>query len=156
MDKKVIAQNRRARHEYFVEQTYEAGISLNGGEVKSLRMGNVTFGDSFCLISNGQVFLKNAYIKPYDKIDGFNVKADSTRDRKLLLKKQEIRALKAKVEQKGYSLIPLQFYFKQALIKVELGLCKGKHTYDKKQSLIEKQQKREQDREMSSMLKGER
>ena len=144
----MIALNRQAQHEYFVEDRYEAGIVLNGGEVKSLRAGNVTFTDSFCIISgDNEVFLKNAYIKGYEMADGFT-KTDAKRDRKLLLNKSEIRRLRQKTAEKGYTLVPLRFYFKGALIKLEIGVCKGKHTYDKKKTLVENVIKRHLEREI--------
>ncbi len=146
---KVLIDNRLARHEYFIEDSIEAGIVLDGGEVKSLKAGNANLSDSFCLISSGEVFLKNAHIAVYDKASAYNIK-DSRRDRKLLLNKREIIRLKQKVAEKGYTLVPLKFYLKDALIKVELGVCKGKHTYDKKQTLKEKDIKKKTDREISS------
>ena len=132
---KVLSENRVARHEYFIESTIEAGIVLDGGEVKSLKSGKANLTDSFCLISSYlEVFLKNAHIAVYDKSSSYNTK-DSKRDRKLLLNKKEILKIKAKIQEKGYALVPLKFYLKGALIKVELGICKGKHTYDKKETL---------------------
>ena len=147
---KVLIDNRLARHEYFIEDTLEAGIVLDGGEVKSLKAGNANLSDSFCLISSGEVFLKNAHVAVYDKSSAYNVK-DSRRDRKLLLNKREIIRLKQKVAEKGYTLVPLKIYLKEALIKVELGVCKGKHTYDKKQTLKEKDIKKKTDREINSI-----
>lgn len=142
---KTIVENRLARHEYFIEQTFEAGIVLDGGEVKSVKKGDINLADGFCLISNGEIFLKNVHVAVYDKASAYNIK-DSRRDRKLLLNKSEIAKLKSKVEEKGYTLVPIKVYLKQSLIKVEVGLCKGKHTYDKKQSLKEKDLKREIER----------
>ncbi len=147
---KVLIDNRLARHEYFIEDTIEAGIVLDGGEVKSLKAGNANLSDSFCLISDGEVFLKNAHVAVYDKASAYNVK-DSRRDRKLLLNKREIIRLKQKVAEKGYTLVPLKLYLKDALIKVELGVCKGKHTYDKKQALKEKDIKKKTDREINAV-----
>lgn len=145
---KILIDNRLARHEYFIEDTIEAGIVLDGGEVKSLKGGNANLNDSFCLIANGEVFIKNAHVAVYDKSSAYNVK-DSRRDRKLLLNKREIIRLKQKVAEKGYTLVPLKLYLKDALIKVELGVCKGKHTYDKKQTLKEKDIKKKTDREIN-------
>lgn len=142
---KTIVENRLARHEYFIEEVLEAGIVLDGGEVKSVKKGDINLADGFCLISNGEIFLKNVHIAVYDKASAYNIK-DSRRDRKLLLNKSEIAKLKKKVEEKGYTLVPVKVYLKQSLIKVEVGLCKGKHTYDKKQSLKEKDIKREIER----------
>ena len=145
MEEKTICLNRTARHEYFILDTLEAGIVLDGGEVKSLRLGNVNLKDCFCVIHNGEMFIKNMHIAVYDKSGAFNVK-DSRRDRKLLLHKEEILKVGAKIAQKGLTLVPLKLYFKQALIKMELGVCQGKHTYDKKRSIMEKDLKREKER----------
>lgn len=145
MEDKTICSNRAARYEYFILDTLEAGIVLDGGEVKSLRLGNVNLKDCFCVIHNGEMFIKNMHIAVYDKSGAFNVK-DSRRDRKLLLHKEEILKVGAKIAQKGLTLVPLKLYFKQALIKMELGVCQGKHTFDKKRSLMEKDLKREKER----------
>lgn len=149
MQEKTISLNRVATHEYFILDKYEAGIVLDGGEVKSLRAGNANLKDSFCVIYNGEVLLKNMHIAVYDKAGAFNVK-DARRDRKLLLRKDEIVKLNSKITQKGLTLVPLKLYFKNALIKVELGLCQGKHTYDKKRSLMEKDLIREKQREIKN------
>lgn len=148
---KVIQDNKYARFEYYVENTYEAGISLDGGEVKSLRAGNVNLKDSFCLIANGEVFIKNMHVAVYDKAGSFNVK-DSKRDRRLLLHKCEINRLIGKVNEKGYTLVPLKIYFKDSLIKVEIGLCKGKHTYDKKQVIKDRDLERNAKREIKNYV----
>lgn len=145
MEGKCITNNRIAFHEYTVLDRFEAGIVLEGGEVKSIRAGQVNLKDSFCLYANGEILLKNMHVTVYDKSGAFNTK-DAKRDRKLLLKKEEILRLKQKVEQKGLTLVPLSLYYKQALIKVELGLCQGKHTYDKKRSTMEKDLEREKER----------
>ena len=147
MEDKVICLNRAASHEYFILERIEAGIALDGGEVKSLRMGNCNLKDSFCSVHNGEMLIRNMFITVYDKATAFNEK-NARRDRKLLLHRTEILKLKEKVEQKGLTLVPLKMYFKNALIKIELGLCRGKHTYDKKQSLKEKDLKREKERIM--------
>ena len=149
MEEKIICTNRAASHEYFILEKIEAGIVLEGSEVKSLRLGNVNLKDSFCLVYNGELIIKNMHIAVYDKSGAFNVR-DARRDRKLLLHKNEIIRLKQDVEKKGLTLIPLKLYFKQALIKMELGLCKGKHTYDKKRSLMEKDISREKEREIKN------
>lgn len=149
MQEKTICLNRQANHEYYILERIEAGIVLDGGEVKSLRLGNVNLKDSFCVVSNGEMFIKNMHIAVYEKAGAFNVK-DSRRDRKLLLHKEEIIKLMAKVNQKGLTLVPLKMYFKQALIKMELGLCQGKHTYDKKRATMEKDLKREKEREIKN------
>jgi SsrA-binding protein len=149
MEEKVITTNRSASHEYFILDRIEAGIVLEGSEVKSIRLGNVNLKDSFCVVYGGEMFIKNMHIALYDKSGAFNTR-DSRRDRKLLLNKSEIVKLSSKVEQKGLTLVPLKLYFKQSLIKMELGLCQGKHTFDKKRSLAEKDRKREQEREIKN------
>lgn len=149
MDGKTICLNRQATHEYFILERYEAGIVLEGSEVKSLRLGNANLKDSFCIMQNGELVIKNMHIALYDKAGTFNTK-DSKRDRKLLLHKGEILKINAKVSQKGLTLIPLKLYFKQALIKMELGLCQGKHTFDKKRSIMEKDLKRESERQIKN------
>ena len=145
MEDKVICLNRSASHEYFILERLEAGIVLEGGEVKSLRQGNVNLKDSFCVIHDGELFIKNMHIALYDKAGAFNTK-DSRRDRKLLMHKLEILKVSAKIAQKGLTLVPLKLYFKQSLIKMELGVCQGKHTYDKKRAIMEKDLKREKER----------
>lgn len=147
MEEKVICLNRAASHEYFILDRIEAGIVLDGGEVKSLRLGNCNLKDSFCSVHNGELLIRNMHISVYEKAGAFNEK-NARRDRKLLLHKNEIIKLKEKVEQKGLTVVPLKMYFKQAIIKMELGVCRGKHTYDKKQALKEKDLKREKDRIM--------
>ena len=149
MQEKTLINNRAAAHEYFIIDSFEAGIVLDGGEVKSLKQGGGNLKDSFCFIENGEMFLKNAHITVYERAGAFNVKA-AKRERKLLLKKQEIAKIKSKVAEQGYTLIPLKMYLKGSLIKVELGLCKGKHTYDKKQTIKEKDIKRETERQLKN------
>ena len=149
MDGKTISLNRQATHEYFILEKYEAGIVLEGSEVKSLRLGSVNLKDSFCVIQNGELIVKNMHIALYEKAGAFNTK-DAKRDRKLLLHKSEIIKLHAKVTQKGLTLVPLRIYFNQSLIKIELGLCQGKHTFDKKRSIMEKDIKREKERELKN------
>ena len=149
MEEKVISTNRYASHEYFILEKIESGIVLEGSEVKSLRVNGCSLKDSFCVVYNGEILLKNMHIALYDKAGAFNTK-NSRRDRKLLLHKCEIIRLFSKVNQKGLTLVPLKIYFKQALVKVELGLCQGKHTYDKKRSLMEKDLKREKEREIKN------
>lgn len=149
MEDNVICLNRQASHEYFILDRIEAGISLEGGEVKSLRNGGANLKDSFCVVYNGEMLIKNMHIAVYDKSGAFNTR-DSRRDRKLLLHKEEITRLKSKVEQKGLTLVPLKLYFKQSLIKLELGLCQGKHTYDKKRSLMEKDRIRDKERQIKN------
>ncbi len=152
MKEKIICSNKYAFHEYSVLETYEAGIVLEGSEVKSLRAGNVNLKDSFCLIQNGEAFIKNMHIAVYDKAGAFNSK-DSKKDRKLLLHKNELLRIKSKVSEQGLTLVPIKLYFKDALIKVELGLCRGKHTYDKKRDLMEKDLNREKLREIKNFVK---
>ncbi len=139
---KTIAENKEARYEYFVEEAYEAGIVLDGGEVKSIRRGNVSLKDSYCSVYGAEVFIKGMHVAVYDKGGAFNTK-DARRDRKILLHKSEIKKLVGKVAEKGYTLVPLKMYFKQGLIKMEIGLCKGKNTYDKKQTIKERDLGRE-------------
>lgn len=141
---KVIATNNKAFHDYFVEEKIEAGIVLAGSEVKSIRLGRVNLKDSFVFIKKGEPYLCNAHVSPYEKGSVFN--PEPRRDRKLLLHKEEIRRLRAKVEQKGYTLVPISIYFEKALCKVEVGLCRGKQLHDKRASIAERDQKRELDR----------
>lgn len=149
---KTISVNKSASFEYFIEDKYEAGIVLEGGEVKSLRKNNCNLTDAFCFIRNGEVLLKNMHIAVYDKSGAFNTR-DSRRDRKLLLHKGEISKIVGKVNEKGYTLVPLKIYFSQALVKVEVALCRGKHTFDKKKSLQEKDLVREKERQIKEYLK---
>ncbi|MBQ7369714.1 MAG: SsrA-binding protein SmpB [Clostridia bacterium] len=142
---KIIAVNKSASFEYFIEEKYEVGIVLQGNEIKSLRAGAVNMNDSFCFLRGNTVSVKNMHIAFYEKSDGFATK-DTRRDRKLLLHKSEIAKIAGKINRQGYTLIPLKLYFKDALVKMELGLCKGKHTYDKKQSIAERDVKRETER----------
>lgn len=144
---KLIAQNKKAFHDYFVEDTYEAGIVLVGCEVKSVRLGAINLRDSFVIIKNGEVFMIGAHISPY-KMGSYN-NVDPRRNRKLLLNRSEINKLRGKVEQKGYTLIPLKVYFKDALVKVQIGLCKGKELHDKRQAIKEK----ENDRNLRRVMK---
>ena len=143
---KQIAYNRSATFEYFIEEKYEAGIVLEGAEVKSLRSGNCNLKDSFCFIRDGQVTVKNMHIPVYDKSGAFNSK-DSKRDRRLLLHKYEIAKIVGKINTKGMTLVPLSLYFKDNLIKMEVALCRGKQTVDKKQTIkardIERDTKRQ-------------
>ena len=142
---KIVAVNKSASFEYFVEEKFEAGIVLEGSEVKSIRKSNCNLSDSFCFVRKGEAVLKNMHIAVYDRSGAFNTR-DSRRDRKLLLHKSEIAKIVGKVNEKGYTLVPLKVYFKDSLVKVEVALCRGKHTYDKKQSLREKDLKRDAER----------
>ena len=151
MQEKTITLNRIANHEYFVLERIEAGIVLEGSEVKSVRAGAVNLKDSFCVIHNGELYIKNMHVAVYDKSGAFNTK-DSKRDRKLLIRKEQIIKLSSAISQKGLTLVPLKMYFKGALIKLEVGLCKGKHTYDKKRDLMEKDKLREKEREIKNYI----
>ncbi len=146
---KVIATNKSASFEYFIEEKFEAGIVLEGNEIKSVRAGNVNMNDSFCFVRGNTVSVKNMHIALFDKSDAFSTK-DTRRDRKLLLHKSEIAKIAGKINRQGYTLVPLKMYFKDALIKMEIALCKGKHTYDKKQSIAERDVKRSTDREIKN------
>ncbi len=146
MGMKIIAVNKSASFEYFIGDKYEAGIVLEGAEVKSLRAGKASLGESFCEVRGGEILLKNMHIALYDKSGAFSTR-DSRKDRKLLLHRMEIAKITGKVNEKGFTLVPLKIYFKDALVKVEIALCKGKHTYDKKQTLKERDLKRAMDRE---------
>jgi SsrA-binding protein len=141
---KQIAANRKAYHDYFVDDKYEAGISLVGTEVKSLRAGQVNLKDSFCSIKDGEIFANGIHISPYEKGNIFN--RDPRRIRKLLMHKREILKLFSLVSQKGYTLIPLSLYFKDSKVKVEIGLCRGKKLYDKRDAEAEKQANRDSER----------
>lgn len=143
---KSIAVNRKARHDYFIEEAYEAGISLTGTEVKSLRTGATNLKDAYCSIKNGELFVNGMHISPYEKGNIFN--RDPLRVRKLLMHKREIMRLHAAVQRDGYALIPLSLYFKNAKVKVEVGLAKGKKMYDKRESDAERSSKRDMDREL--------
>ena len=146
---KIIANNKSASFEYFIEEKYEAGIVLEGNEIKSLREGNVNMNDSFCFVRGNDVSVKNMHIALYDKSDAFSTK-ETRRDRKLLLHKKEIAKIAGKINRQGYTLVPLKIYFKGALVKMEIALCRGKHTYDKKQSIASRDIKRATDREIKN------
>ena len=143
---KQIAANRRAFHEYFVLERYEAGIELAGTEVKSLRAGTVNMKDSYCYIEKGELYMSGVHISPYEKGNIFN--KDPVRARRLLMHKKEILKLNARVMQEGIALIPLSVYFKDSRVKVEVGLCKGKKLYDKRESDAKRQAERDIDRRM--------
>lgn len=142
---RLIANNKKAYHDYFIEETYEAGIALHGTEVKSLRMGKCSIKESFVRIEKEEVFIYGMHISPYEKGNIFN--KDPLRVKKLLLHKGEIRKMKAKIAEKGYTLVPLKVYFKGSLVKVEIGLAKGKKLYDKRQDIAKKDQRREAERD---------
>ena len=143
---KEITANRKAFHEYFVLERFEAGIELAGTEVKSIRGGNVNLKDAFCTIKNGELFIRGMHISPYEHGNIFN--KDPVRPRRLLMHKREILKLNARVMQDGVALIPLSLYFKDSRVKVELGLCKGKKLHDKRDSEADRQSKRDIDRMM--------
>ena len=142
---KLIANNKKAYHDYFIEETYEAGIALHGTEVKSLRMGKCSIKESFVRIENEEVYIYGMHISPYEKGNIFN--RDPLRVKKLLLHKSEIRKMKGKIAEKGYTLVPLKVYFNRSLVKVEIGLAKGKKLYDKRQDIAKKDAKREAERD---------
>ncbi len=148
---KTIAANRKAYHDYFVEEKYEAGIELCGTEVKSLRAGTVNLKDSYCSIDKGELFVYNMHISPYEKGNIYN--RDPLRIRKLLMHKREILKLFNAVSQKGFTLVPLSLYFKDSKVKVELGLCRGKKLYDKRDALAEKAVKRDNERYQANSYK---
>ncbi len=145
---KTIAQNKKAYHDYFVEETYEAGISLFGTEVKSVRQGQVNLKDSWCDIDDGEMFIKGMHISPYEKGNIFN--RDPLRPKKLLMHKKEILKLFGLVKIQGYTLVPLSLYFKGSKVKVAVGLCKGKKLYDKRADMAKKSANREIDRTMKN------
>ena len=145
---KIAAQNRKAYHDYFVEDKYEAGIELFGTEVKSIRAGTLNLKDSYYKNKNGEIYLHGMHISPYEHGNIFN--KDPVRPRRLLMHKREIRKLQALVQQDGMALVPLSVYFKNALVKVEVGVCKGKKNYDKRDAAAKRDAKREMDRAMKS------
>ena len=147
---KLIASNRKAYHDYFVEDKFEAGIELCGTEVKSLRLGQVNLKDSWCDIQNGELFIKQMHISPYEKGNIFN--RDPIRPRKLLMHKREILKLYGTLKQEGLTLIPLSLYFKNGRVKVELGLCKGKKLYDKRSDMAKRDAKRTIDRALKERM----
>ena len=142
--KKEIAANRKAYHDYFILEKFEAGIVLSGTEVKSVRNGQVNLKDSFCTVKDGELWARSVHISPYEQGNIFN--KDPVRPRKLLMHKREITKLHASVMQDGNALIPLSFYFKNGRVKVEVGLCKGKKTHDKRDAINERDSKREMER----------
>ena len=149
---KIAAQNRKAFHDYFVEARYEAGIELFGTEVKSIRAGTLNLKDSFCVAKDGEIYAYSLHISPYEQGNIFN--RDPDRPKRLLLHKREIRKLHALQKQDGYALIPLSVYFKNSRVKVEVGLCKGKKTYDKRDAVAKRDAKREMDRAMREKNRG--
>lgn len=147
--KKLIANNKKTYHDYFIEDKYEAGISLAGTEVKSLRMGRCSVKEAFIRIEKGEVYVYNMHIAAYEKGNIFN--KDPLRVRKLLLHKREIRKIEGQIAQKGYTVVPLSVYFSGSLVKVEIGLAKGKKLYDKRQDIAKKDQRREAERKFKNL-----
>ena len=145
-ERQIVAQNKKARHDYFVLETYEAGIELFGTEVKSIRKGRVNLKDSWCSIDDGEIFVKGMHISPYEHGNIFN--RDPLRTKKLLLHKREIKRLYSQVKQEGLAIVPLSVYFKKGRAKVEIGLCKGKKNYDKRDAIAKRDAAREIDRTM--------
>ena len=148
---KTIAVNKKARHEYFVIEAYEAGIELFGTEVKSLRAGAVNLKDSWCDLIKGELFIKQMHISPYEQGNIFN--RDPYRERKSLMHRREINKLAGQLSQQGYTLIPLSLYFKNSRVKVQLGLCKGKQLHDKRQDMAKRDAKRDIDRALKERIK---
>lgn len=142
---KLVANNKKAYHDYFIEEKYEAGLVLHGTEVKSMRMGKCSVKEAFIKIENGEAYVYGMHVSPYEKGNIFN--RDPLRVRKLLLHKQEINKLSGKMSEKGYTLVPLQVYFKDGRAKMEIGLAKGKKNYDKRQDIAKKDQRREAEKE---------
>lgn len=148
---KLIANNKKAYHDYFIEEKYECGISLAGTEVKSIRMGKCSIKESFIRIENSEVYVYGMHISPYEKGNIFN--RDPLRIRKLLMHKYEIRKLVGKIKEKGYTIVPLQVYLRGSLVKVEIGLARGKKLYDKRDDIAKKDMKREAEREFKQSFK---
>ena len=144
-EKKLIANNKKAYHDYFIEDTYEAGVALHGTEVKSLRMGKCSIKESFVRIEKGEVIVYGMHISPYEKGNIFN--KDPLRPKKLLMHRYEINKVTGKIAEKGYTLVPLRVYFKGSLVKVEIGLARGKKLYDKRQDIAKKDMRREAEKE---------
>jgi len=149
---KVISTNRKARHDFRIEETYEAGIVLTGTEVKSIRNARVNLKDSYAKVEGGELFLYNMHVSPYDPGNRYN--HEPLRTRKLLMHKSEIGRLAGKVKEKGYALIPLKVYFREGLVKIELGLARGKKKYDKRRDIAERDHKREIEREFKEKKLG--
>jgi len=141
---RLIANNKKAFHDYFIDETYEAGIALHGTEVKSMRMGKCSIKESFVRIENGEVYIYGMHVSPYEKGNIFN--KDPMRVKKLLMHKYEINKLSGKIKEKGYTLVPIQVYFKEGKVKVEIGLARGKKLYDKREDIARKDQRREVER----------
>ncbi|MBO4533025.1 MAG: SsrA-binding protein SmpB [Treponema sp.] len=150
--RKVISENRKARFDYFIEDSYECGIALEGTEVKSVKNGNISYPDGFAEVVNGEIFLKNFHISEYAFSSIFNHNPD--RPKKLLLHREEIKKISRKIDQKGYTLIPLDVYLKDGRVKVSLGVCKGKKQFDKRETIKSRDINRDIQREFSAKLRG--
>lgn len=151
---RTVATNRRARHDYSIEETYEAGLVLTGPEVKSLRAGRVSLADAYARVRDGEVWVENLHIAPYEMAHPHRY--DPTRPRKLLLHRDQIRRLVGKVAERGLTLVPLRIYFTRGLAKVELGLARGKRTYEKRAAIAERELRREVERAVSARRRGRR
>lgn len=149
---KIVAENRKARFDYFIEDTYECGIALEGTEVKSVKNGNISFPDAFAEISNGEIWVKNLHISEYSYSSIFNHNPD--RPKKLLLHKEEIKKLTRKIDTKGYTLVPISIYLKQGRVKLSLGVCKGKKQFDKRETIKNRDVERDIQREFSKKIRG--
>lgn len=149
---KLISQNKKAYHDYFINETFQAGIALTGTEVKSLRAGKCNLKDSFIRIENGEAIIKNMHISPYEKGNIFN--HDPIKDRRLLLHKKEINRLLGAITTDGFTIVPLKIYFKGSLVKIDIGIAKGKKLYDKRQDIAKKDQKREAEKDFKLKLKN--
>ena len=148
---KLIANNKKAYHDYFIDETYEAGIALHGTEVKSMRMGKCSIKESFIRIEDGEVYVYGMHVSPYEKGNIFN--KDPLRVKKLLLHRAEINKLQGKIKEKGYTLVPLQVYFSNGRVKTEIGLARGKKLYDKREDIAKKDQKREAEKEFKASFR---
>ncbi len=149
---KLVANNKKAYHDFFIEEKYEAGIVLHGTEVKSMRLGKCSIKESFIRIENGEIFAYGMHVSPYEKGNIFN--KDPLRVKKLLLHRKEINKLMGRIAEKGFTLVPLQVYFKDGKAKVEIGLAKGKKLYDKRQDIAKKDQRREAEKELKIKMRG--
>ena len=149
---KLVANNKKAYHDYFIEEKYEAGLVLHGTEVKALRMGKCSVKEAFIRVENGEVFIYGMHISPYEKGNIFN--KDPLRVKKLLLHRQQIRKLIGDSSEKGYTIVPLQVYFRDGRAKIEIGLARGKKLYDKRQDIARKDQRREMEKELKVRLRG--
>ena len=150
--RKLVANNKKAYHDYFIDETYEAGIALHGTEVKSMRLGKCSIKESFIRIENGEVYVYGMHVSPYEKGNLFN--KDPLRVKKLLLHRSEINKLQGRIKEKGYTLVPLEVYFNEGKAKVQIGLARGKKLYDKRESIAKKDQMREAEKEFKVKMNG--